>query len=141
MVIIKEVKTRRELVAFMDYPNKLYKGNPYYVPDMLDSQINDMLPDKNPAYEYCEAVAYLAYRDGKIVGRIVGIINDKANQKFGRRAVNFSQCDYINDDEVVDRLFGAVIDWAKAKGCVPFTARWAFPTWIGRGFWSRASTG
>ena len=70
MVTIKEAVTKKDLVKFMEFPLELYKGNPYYVPDILASQVADMQKDKNPAFAFCQAKAFLAYRDGKIVGRI-----------------------------------------------------------------------
>ena len=66
MVTIKVAKTRREIRDFVLFPTELYKNDPYYVPDMVGDQINDLMPDKNPAFEYCEARCFLAYRDGKI---------------------------------------------------------------------------
>ena len=101
----------------MEYPLQLYKDCPYYVPDILTSQIADMRRDKNPAFAYCDAKCFLAYRDGEIVGRICGILNNKAKEKFGKRYMNFSHVDFIDDDAVVDALFGAVEGWAREMDC------------------------
>ena len=117
MVSIKDVATKAELVRFMDFPLKLYKGCPYYIPDVLSSQVADLMKDKNPAFGYCEAKAFLAYRDGEIVGRICGILNRKANEKFKRNYLNFTHVDFIDDDEVVDALFAAVEAYARSLGC------------------------
>lgn len=118
MVTIKQAESKRDLVKFMEFPLDLYRDNPYYVPDILSSQVADMQRDKNPAFEYCDARCFLAYRGNKIVGRIAAILNDKANQKFQRRYMNFTHVDFIDDDEVVDALFAAVESWAKEKECV-----------------------
>ena len=117
MVTIKEALTKKDLVKFMEFPLELYKGNPYYVPDILASQVADMQKDKNPAFAFCQAKAFLAYRDDKIVGRIQGILNDRANASFDRKYMNFTQVDFIDDDEVVDALFDAVESWARELGC------------------------
>lgn len=117
MVTIKEAAAKRELVDFMEFPLKLYRDNPYYVPDVLMSQVADMQRDKNPAFAYCDAKCFLAYRDGEIVGRIAGILNEKANAKFEKKYLNFTHIDFIDDDEVVDALFEAVEGWAKELGC------------------------
>lgn len=101
----------------MEYPLKLYAGNPYYIPDMLSSQVADMLRDKNPAFEYCDARCFLASRDGEIVGRIACILNERANQKFGKKYLNISHIDFIDDDEVVDALFDAAEGWARELSC------------------------
>ncbi len=117
MITVHEITGRKDLKEFMLFPNVLYKDNPYYVPDMLSSQVNDFLPDKNPAFEYCEAKCFLARKDGKIAGRIAAIYNTRANEKYKRNQMRFSHADYIDDDEVVDALFGAVENWALQKGC------------------------
>ncbi len=76
-----------------------------------------MQKDKNPAFAFCQAKAFLAYRDGKPVGRIQAILNDRANATFGKKYMNFTQVDFIDDDEVVDALFDTVESWARELGC------------------------
>ena len=117
MVIVKEISQRRDIEKFISFPNEMYRDNPYYVPDMFDSQVKDFDREKNPAFEYCDAKCFLAYRDGKIVGRIAGIYNTHANKKYNKNQMRFSHADYIDDAEVVDALFAAVENWAREKGC------------------------
>lgn len=117
MVIIREITARKDIKRFMIFANDLYKDSPYYVPDMLDSQINDFLRDKNPAFEYCDAKCFLAEREGRIVGRIAAIYNTHANEKYGHNQLRFSHADYIDDAEVVDALFAAAEAWAGELGC------------------------
>ena len=100
MVTVKEVTTKRELRKFVDYPNKLYKDNPYFIPATYADDLEDWDRKKNPAFEYCDAKCFLAYRDGEIVGRIGAIISNKANEKFNNKRIRFSQVDFIDDDEV-----------------------------------------
>ena len=118
MVTIKVAKTRREIRDFVIFPTKLYKNDPYYVPDMVGDQINDLMPDKNPAFEYCEARCFLAYRDGKIVGRVAGILNKRANEKNDVNYLRFAFFDFIDDAEVTDALYAALADYARELGCV-----------------------
>lgn len=117
MVTVKEITERRDIKKFIAFANGLYRDNPYYVPDMFDSQVKDFDREKNPAFEYCDAKCFLAYRDGKIVGRIAAIYNTHANQKYNKNQMRFSHADYIDDAEVVDALFAAVEGWAKEKDC------------------------
>lgn len=117
MVTVKEVTTKRELRKFVDYPNKLYKDNPYFIPATYADDLEDWDRKKNPAFEYCDAKCFLAYRDGEIVGRIGAIISNKANEKFNNKRIRFSQVDFIDDDEVVDALFKAVEDFGRERGC------------------------
>lgn len=118
MVTVKIAKTRKEIRDFVLFPVKLYKNDPYYVPDMVADQINDLMPDRNPAFEYCEARCFLAYRDGKIVGRVAGILNKRANEKNNVNYLRFAFFDFIDDPEVTDALYGALADYARELGCV-----------------------
>ena len=77
---IKEVKSKSELNRFISFPDKLYKGNKYRVPQLHSIERSTLSPKKNPAFDYCEAKYWLAYQDNKIVGRIAGMINQKANR-------------------------------------------------------------
>ena len=117
MVTIQVAKTKREIRDFVLFPVKLYKNDPYYVPDMVADQINDLMPDKNPAFEYCDGKCWLAYKDGELVGRIAAILSRKANEKWGLNRMRFWQVDFIDDYEVSAALFKAVEDYAREKGC------------------------
>lgn len=107
---------KKNLKKYVQFGIDLYRGNPYFVPPLVLDEINTLLPEKNPAFEFCRAQSFMAYRDGKPVGRITGIINDRANEKFGERTVRFGFVDFIDDDEVVDALFRAVKIWGRDHG-------------------------
>lgn len=113
---IKEVTTRKELKQFVKFSIDLYKGNPYYVPCLIEEEMMTLDKEKNPAFEVCDAVLFLAYKDGKIAGRIAGIINHGSNTAWEEKRARFGFVDFIDDAEVVDTLFDAVIRWAKEKG-------------------------
>ena len=115
-VEIKEVKSKKELKQYVKFGIDLYKGNPYHVPSLIEEEMMTLDPQKNPAFEVCEAVSYLAYKEGKIVGRITGMINRPSNEtwKQNRARVGFVDC--LDDNEVVDALFQAVETWARQKG-------------------------
>lgn len=116
MVEIKEVKTKRDISKFVNFPHKLYKGVPYFVPFLNIDEKNKFDPDKNESYDDCTVVSYLALRDGEVVGRICGIIQKLYNQKTNQKRVRFSRFDCINDEEVSNALFSAVEKWAKEQG-------------------------
>ena len=82
-ITIKKVSTKRELKKFIRFNYRMYKGNPYSVPDLYDDMLNTFNKKKNAAFEFCEADYFLAYRDDKIVGRVAAIINNQANKKWG----------------------------------------------------------
>jgi len=115
-VEIKEVITKNELRSFVKFNTELYKDSPYHVPNLIDEEIMTLSRDKNPAFETCEAILYLAYKNRKIVGRIAGIIVHESNRIRNQKYARFGFVDFIDDDEVVDALFDAVIQWAKGKG-------------------------
>ena len=115
-VEIKEVKTKKELRQFVKFNLELYKGNPYHVPTLVLDEMMTLSKDKNPAFDVCEAIYFLAFKNGKIVGRIAGIIVNESNRIWQQNHARFGFVDFIDDDEVVDALFDAVVQWAKAKG-------------------------
>jgi GNAT superfamily N-acetyltransferase len=113
---IKEVKSRRELKQFVKFNIELYKNNPYHVPNLSADELTTLDRKKNPAFDAAEAIYLLAFRDGKIAGRIAGIINHKTNEVWKQKHARFGFVDFIDDNEVVDALFNAVEKWAKDKG-------------------------
>jgi len=114
---IREVTTKSELRKFVDYPNELYKDVPQFVPAFYGDDLADWDRKKNPAFEYCEARNFLAYRDGEIVGRIGAILSHKSNDTWDTNRMRFSQVDFIDDPEVSAALFHTVEEWAREKGC------------------------
>ena len=96
-VTIKTVTTKTELKSFVRFANKLYKGNPYYVPSMPFDDLNTFDKKSNGAYDFCEAEFYLAYQDGEVVGRVAAIINHKANEAWKVKQVRFGWIDFIDD--------------------------------------------
>ena len=117
MVEVREVRNRAELRQFVDFPNRMYRDVPQFIPAMYGDDLQDWDRKKNPAFEYCEGKCFLAWRDGAIVGRIAAILNKKANEKWGFNRVRFWQVDFIDDIEVSAALFRAVEDYAREKGC------------------------
>ena len=115
-VNIVKVETKGQLKRFVRFGNELYKGNPYYVPDLYSDEMATLRKDRNAAFEFCDADYFLAYKDGKLVGRIAAILNKRANEKWGIKAARFGWVDFIDDTEVVDALFSTVENWARERG-------------------------
>ncbi len=116
MINIIEVKTAKQRKLFVDFPTKLYKGVKQYVHPLRSSELELFNPKKNVSFEDCEAVYFLAYKDGELVGRIAGIIQRLYNKKVNEKRVRFTRFDAINDKEVAKALFDSVESWAKQKG-------------------------
>lgn len=115
---IKEVTTLRELRAFIRFPNKLYRYNPYWVPALFMDEYQTFRRDKNPAFDYCEARYWLAYRGREIVGRIVAIHNRGAIEKWQQPYLRFGWVDFVDDPAVSAALFAQVESWAREKGAI-----------------------
>lgn len=114
---IVEVKSRRQMTAFIHFPEKLYKGNPYWVPALVGDEYDAFNPKKNAAYEFCEAACWLAYNEkNKIVGRVAGIINKKSNELAHSNIVRFGWLDFIDESAVLKALISTVEKWGKARG-------------------------
>ena len=108
--------TKKELTRYVQFGIDLYKGNPYFVPPLIFDDVNTLLPEKNPAFDFSEAQAFMAYRDGKPVGRITAIINRMLNGKTGRKEARFGFVDFIDDPKVSSALFNAAEQWARDRG-------------------------
>ena len=115
-VTIKKVTDRRDLKRFIRFNYELYKNNPYSVPDLYDDMLRTLSKEKNAAFEFCEADYFLAYKDGKLVGRVAAIINHRANQAWGKQEVRFGWIDFTDDTEVSEALIRTVEQWGRERG-------------------------
>ena len=113
---IKEITTRKELKQFIEFTNTLYRECEYYCPPLFFDEMNCFDKEKNPALEVCDYKLWMAYRDGKAVGRIAGIVNYRANETWGYKNARFGWFDFIDDLEVSKALLDKVVAWGKEKG-------------------------
>ena len=115
MITITKVATKKQQKEFLDFPLKLYKGNPYYTPPLYMDE--KKIFRKDFVYnDMCDSIHFNAYKDGKMAGRISGIIQRAANEKTGKKRVRFTHFDVIEDKEVASELFKAIEAWAIEKG-------------------------
>jgi len=115
MITVKEVKTRREQKEFLDFPLDLYKGCPHYIPPMYMDEKKVFRKD----YVYnssCDSVFFNAYLDGKMAGRIQGIIQKDANAKNAQKRARFTRIEAIDNADVFQALLEAAEAWARSKG-------------------------
>ena len=111
---IKEVVTQNDIKEFVRFPKKLYKGCPYFVPPLERGEMRTMT--KHPALSFCDVKFWLAYRDGKAVGRVGGVVNRKCNEIKNQKRVRFGWFDTIDDIEVAKALLDTVEQWGRAQG-------------------------
>lgn len=115
-VCIKSVSTRKDLEEFIKFPITLYAGNGQFVPEMANDVRDSFNPDKNHGLSFTEVQAFIAERGGKVVGRIAGIINSRANKKWNSSVVRFGYIDFIDDLEVSKALLDTVVEWGRERG-------------------------
>ena len=113
---VKQVLKSSDLELFIKFPMELYKGNPYYVPPLINEEKSIWMKEENPALQYSEAAQFLAYKGENIVGRIAVMINHKEEKELGICKVRFGWLDFIDDIEVSKSLINTAIEYANSKG-------------------------
>jgi hypothetical protein len=111
-VIIKEVESKSELKKFVKFPFSLYAKNNFWIPPLIFDEINTLDKTKNPAFEFCKAKYWLAYKKERIVGRVAAIINKRYIELWNNNYMRFGWLDFIDDEEVSSSLMNAVESWA-----------------------------
>ena len=113
---IKEVCNKKDLARFMQFRYDLYRDDPNDVPYLWFDEVRTLRRDRNAAFEDCDASYFLAYKEGKVVGRVAAIINRKANARWGHDTVRFGWFDFVDDYEVSGALLRTVEQWGKERG-------------------------
>ena len=113
---IKQVTTRRELKRFIRLNYEMYKDNAFAVPDLYEDMLKTFSRDKNPAFEFCEADYFLAYKEGRLAGRVAAIINRRANATWQKQTVRFGWIDFVDDEDVSRALIDTVAAWGRERG-------------------------
>ena len=113
---IKEVNDKKDLARFMQFRYDLYRDDPNDVPYLWFDEVRTLRRDRNAAFEDCDASYFLAYKEGKVVGRVAAIINRKANARWGHDTVRFGWFDFVDDYEVSGALLRTVEQWGKERG-------------------------
>jgi len=115
-VEIRRVANRKDLERFVQFHYDLYRGNAYDAPNLRSDELNTLDKERNAAFEFCEAEYFMAYKEGRLVGRVAAIINRKANEKWQRKSVRFGWIDFEDDIEVSRALLDAVAQWGRQHG-------------------------
>lgn len=123
---VVEVTTSKQRKAFIDFFYDLYRDSPYAVPYLYLAEKLTLKPGSNPAFEFCEAQCFLAYNDGKVVGRVAAIINHRANDYWKREMARFGWFDFVDDPKVSEALLLAVEKWGKDKGMTEIAGPFGF---------------
>jgi hypothetical protein len=132
-VEIREIRTRGELRKFVSFQYELYRRNEFWVPPLRSDEMLSLRRDKNPAFEFCDAKYWLAYKNGTIVGRVAGIINRRYNERWDRKAARFGWFDFVDDVEVSSALLSTVEHWAVSQGMIGMQGPLGFTDMDGEG--------
>lgn len=132
-VELRTVSSRTDLKEFVQFQFNLYKTSKYWVPPLIKPELRMLRKDINPALEHCDVKYLVACHDGKIVGRIAGIINHEYNRLWQKKVARFCWFDFIDDTEVSGALLRAIEEWAASKGMVNLTGPMGFTTFEKQG--------
>ncbi len=116
MIEVKQISSKKDIKTFVDFPTKLYKGVKEYSYPLRSDELKMFNPKKNVSYKDCDVATFLAYKDGKVVGRIAAMVQKLYNNKMNEKRVRFTRFDCINDQEVANEIFNTVENWAKNQG-------------------------
>ena len=116
MITVKQITSKRDKKKFFKFAIDLYKGNPHVCPNLYADEFAEFDPKINDAFRFADCKMFLAYKDGKIAGRVAGIWHRGANEKFGLKQLRFTRFDVIDDIEVTKALFAELYKWAKELG-------------------------
>ncbi len=125
-VEIAEVHSGSELKDWVTFPNRLYRGDPRYVPQLIGQEIDFFDRDKNPSFNIAQARLLSARRDGRTVGRVCGILHDLETAKLGYRRGRFGWFECAEDPEASAALLGALESWFRDAGCREMTGPHGF---------------
>ena len=113
---IVEIKSISDYKKFVNFQFRLYSDNHYWIPPIINEEIDTINPNKNPVYKNSNAKFYLAYRNKKIVGRIAAIINWLEVKEIKKNKVRFGWFDFIDDPSVSKALLNTVEAFGKKNG-------------------------
>ena len=116
VIEIRRMENLRGLKEFVQYQYDLYRDCPQAVPFLFSEEMNTLRSDKNAAFEFCEADYFMAYCNGKAVGRVAAIINHRANERWNKKQVRFGWFDFVDDIEVSKKLLETVEQWGSERG-------------------------
>jgi len=116
MIHLKELTSDTDIKEFVNFPFEIYKANKFWIPPIKKEEYKLLSPTANPAYKFCDARFWTAWREKECVGRIGAIINHNYNDKIGKKMGRISRIEFVNDTEVSAKLFAIAENWLKEKG-------------------------
>jgi len=133
-IIVKEVLTKKELREFIYLPAKIHSNEPAWLPPLYSDEWHLFNREKNRSYQYADTIFYLAYKDGKPAGRIMGLVNNRYNSIKNEKHGRFCFMECYDDREVFHALLRKVEDWVISKGMVKIVGPLGFSDKDPQGF-------
>ena len=115
MIEVIKVESKKNVKDFVMFPFELYRDCEYWVPPIINEEIDAMDTNKNPVFKNAEAEFYLAYKDNKIVGRIAAIVNWVEIEEQKKNKLRFGWYDTIDDINVSKALMDKVLEFGKSR--------------------------
>ena len=131
---IREVESRKDLKTFIYLPEEIHKGHKTWVHPIYMDEWTYFNPRKNEAFSYCDTILLLAFRDGKAIGRIMGIINTRYNEHRDEKTARFGYLETWEEQEVVSALLARIEEWAREKGMTKVVGPYGFSDQDPEGF-------
>ena len=133
-IMLKDVSSKKELKEFIYLPEKIHEGHETWVPPLYMDEWKYFSPQKNRSHTYSDTILLLARKEGKTVGRIMGIINNRYNEQRREKTARFCLLEAYNDKDVVKALLERVEDWAREKGMTRIIGPYGFTDQDPEGF-------
>jgi hypothetical protein len=131
---IREVQNKKDLQKFIHLPADIHKDHANWVPPIYMDDWEFFNPKKNKSFDFCDTILLLAYKNDKVVGRIMGVIHHTYNEKHQEKNARFAFFETWNDDTVAKALLQAIEKWGKAKGMEKLVGPLAFSDKDPQGF-------
>ncbi len=116
-VQVTEISDRKGLERWVSFPYEHYRDDPAFVPQLISDELDTMDPSKNPAFEVADVRLLLAERDGRVVGRVCGIIHHLETGKLGHKRGRFGWFESVEDRVVAHALLSHLEEWFREEGC------------------------
>lgn len=113
---IVPVKSKKDLKDFVLLPWQIYRGNPFWVPQLISEVESTLDKEKNPFWKHADGELFLAKKKGRVVGRIAAIIDRLYLEKFKDDVGTFGFFESTDDGEVAELVLSRARDWLKERG-------------------------
>ncbi len=127
-LIITPIETAEERREFVEFQWEVYKDDPYWAPSLVSEREDFIDPDVNPFHEHAKVRYFVARRDGRIVGRIAGLINERHNEYWDEKVGFFGLYEVLEDREASDALLAAAEDFVRSEGMTAIRGPMSFST-------------